>query len=328
MKILFIAGRWAQGIEQTPSLAELKKVADVTITYSQDQAEIQRQAADVEVIITGAPVSAAIIQAAPQLKMIQTTSVGYENIDVAAATAHGAIVCNVLGANANSVAELCFGFILSLARRISAHDRSLRAGGWARVETERQIQIRGSTLGIVGLGSIGSRMAQIGRNGFHLNILACDPYVTDDYAEQFGARLVDLPTLMRESDIITIHTPLNEETHHMIGEKELRLMKPTAIFISAARGPVVDEQALIKILQEGRISGAGLDVYETEPLPQDSPIRRLENVVIVPHIGSTPSALRHMLDVSIQNVLRVAKGQPPLRIQTTHTYYTSPKWNS
>jgi D-3-phosphoglycerate dehydrogenase len=327
VKVLFIAGRWAQGIEQSPSLAELKKVADVEVTYSQDQHEIQRQAADVEVIITGAPVSAAIINAAPKLKMIQTTSVGYENIDVDAATANGVIVCNVVAANANSVAELCFGFILSLARRISAHDRSLRAGGWDRVEPERQVQIRNTTLGIVGLGSIGSRMAQIGKNGFNLHILAHDPYVTEDYAEQFGGRLVDLPTLMRESDIITIHTPLNEETHHLIGEKELRLMKPTAIFISAARGPVVDEQALIRVLQEGRISGAGLDVYETEPLPLDSPLRRLENVVLVPHIGSTPSALRHMLEVSIQNVLRVAKGQSPLRIQTPHTYYTSPRWN-
>jgi len=133
---------------------------------------------------------------------------------------------------------------------------------------------------------------------------------------------------MSESDIITIHTPLNEETRHMIGEKELRLMKPTAIFINPSRGPVVDEQALIKVLQEGRISGAGLDVFETEPLPKDSPLRQLENVVLVPHIGSTPGALRHMLEVSVENVLRVAKGQSPLRIQTPDTYYTSAKWNT
>lgn len=328
MKVLIVAGRWAQAIEQTPSLAELKKLADVEATYTGDQNEVKEKAADVDVIITGAPITADIINAAPKLKMIQTTSVGYERIDVKAATANGVIVCNVVAANANSVAELCFGLILSLARRISAHDRSLRDGGWGRVDLERQVQIRSTTLGIVGLGSIGSRMAQIGKNGFNLNILACDPYITGDRVEQFGGRLVDLPTVMSESDIITIHTPLNEETRHMIGENELRLMKPTAIFINAARGPVVDEQALIKVLQEGRISGAGLDVFETEPLPKDSPLRQLENVVLVPHIGSTPGALRHMLEVSVENVLRVAKGQPPLRIQTPDTYYTSAKWNT
>jgi D-3-phosphoglycerate dehydrogenase len=328
VKVLIVAGRWAQAIEQTPSLAELKKLADVEATYTGDQNEVKEKAADVDVIITGAPITADIINAAPKLKMIQTTSVGYERIDVKAATANGVIVCNVVAANANSVAELCFGLILSLARRISAHDRSLRDGGWGRVDLERQVQIRSTTLGIVGLGSIGSRMAQIGKNGFNLNILACDPYITGDRVEQFGGRLVDLPTVMSESDIITIHTPLNEETRHMIGENELRLMKPTAIFINAARGPVVDEQALIKVLQEGRISGAGLDVFETEPLPKDSPLRQLENVVLVPHIGSTPGALRHMLEVSVENVLRVAKGQPPLRIQTPDTYYTSAKWNT
>lgn len=328
LKVLFVAGRWAQAIEQSPMLAELKKVADVEITYVTGEDEVKAMVSDVDVIITGAPITAKIINAAPKLKMIQTTSVGFDAIDVATAQANGVIICNVAAANANSVAELCFGLILTVARRISAHDRSMRMGGWDRVERERQVQIWHGTLGIVGLGAIGSRMAQIGKNGFNLQILACDPYITGDRAEQFGGRLVDLTTLMKESDIVTIHTPLNNETRHMIGEKELRLLKPTAIFINASRGPVVDEQALIQVLQEGRISGAGIDVYETEPLPKDSPLRKLENVVMVPHIGSTPGALRHMLEVSIENVLRVATGRPPLRIQTPATYYRSPKWKT
>lgn len=326
LKVLFVAGRWAQAIEQSPMLTELKKAADVEITYDTGEDDVAKMVADVEVIITGAPITAKIINAAPQLKMIQTTSVGYDAIDVTTATANGVIVCNVAGANANSVAELCFGLILDVARRISAHDRSMRQSGWDRIERDRQVQIWHSTLGIVGLGNIGSRMAQIGRNGFNLQILACDPYITGDRAEQFGGKLVDLPTLMKESDIVTVHTPLNDETRHMIGLKELQLLKSTAIFINASRGPVVDEQALIQVLQEGRISGAGLDVFETEPLPQDSPLRQLENVVLVPHIGSTSGALRHMLEVSIENVLRVAKGQPPLRIQTPATYHRSAKW--
>jgi phosphoglycerate dehydrogenase-like enzyme len=326
LKVLFVAGRWAQAIEQSPTLAKLKKVADVEVTYVTGEDEVTAMVSDVDVIITGAPITAKIIKAAPKLKMIQTTSVGYDAIDVTAAQANGVIICNVAAANANSVAELCFGLILDVARRIAAHDRSMRKSGWDRVERDRQVQIWHRTLGIVGLGAIGSRMAQIGKNGFNLRILACDPYITGDRAEQFGGQLVDLPTLMKESDIVTVHTPLNDETRHMIGRNELQLLKPTAIFINASRGPVVEEQALIQILQEGRISGAGLDVFETEPLPENSPLRQLENVVMVPHIGSTPGALRHMLEVSIENVLRVAKGQPPLRIQTPATFYRSTKW--
>jgi len=183
-------------------------------------------------------------------------------------------------------------------------------------------------LGIVGLGAIGSRVAQIGRNAFNMRILACDPYIIPDRAEQFGGKLVDMETLLKESDVVTIHTPLNDETHHLVGEKELGLMKPTAILINTSRGPVVDQKALIKTLKEEKISGAGLDVFETEPLEKDSPLRSLDNVVMTPHIGSTPGALRYMLEVAIDNVIRVVEGKEPFRIKTPGTYYNSEKWEA
>jgi phosphoglycerate dehydrogenase-like enzyme len=325
MKILFMAGRWAQNIEESKNYQELIAKAEVELTREEDQSVLAAKAEDVDVIITGAPVSAEIINRAKRLKMIQTTSVGYDRVDVDAATANGVIICNVAEANANSVAELVFGLILDVARRISVHDRSLRGDGWDRIEVERQVEIRGSTLGIIGLGAIGSRVAQIG-NAFNMRILACDPYIIPERAEQFWGKLVDMETLLKESDVVTTHTPLNEETRHFMGEREFSLMKPTAIYINTSRGPVVDEKVLIKVLKQGKISGAGLDVFETEPLEKDNPLRSLENVVMTPHIGSTPGSLSHMLEVAIGNVLRVVEGKAPFRIKTPDTYYTSEKW--
>jgi D-3-phosphoglycerate dehydrogenase len=326
VKVLFVAGRWAQDIEKSERLKELRKHATVEVALSGEEKQLIGKVGDVDVIITGGPITAAIIDAAPKLKMIQTTSVGFEYIDEAAAAAKGVIICNVAGVNANSVVELDFGMILDIARRIGAHNRLIREGGWGRVEVERQVEIRGSTIGIVGLGNIGSRMAQFATQAFNMKVLACDPYITEARAHQFNARLVDMETLFRESDIVTIHVPLNDETRHMITEKLLRLMKTTAIFVSSARGPVVDEKALIRVLQEKRISGACLDVYETEPLPKDSPLRSLDNVSLVPHIGSTPGIMVEMRETAVWNVLRVARGEPPLNVQTPKVYYTSPKW--
>lgn len=326
MKILFIAGRWAQNIEESKNYQALAEKAEVDLTTEEDQSVLAAKAEDVEVIITGAPVSSEMINRAKRLKMIQTTSVGYDRIDVDAAAANGVIICNVAEANANSVAELVFGLILDVARRISAHDRLLRDGGWARYHVERQVEIRGDTLGIIGLGAIGSRVAQIGKSAFNMRILACDPYIIPDRAEQFGGKLVDMETLLKESDVVTTHTPLNEETRHLIGEREFSLMKPTAIFINTSRGPVVDEKALIKALKQEKISGAGLDVFEIEPLEKDNPLRSLDNVVMTPHIGSAPGALSYMVEVAINNVLRVVEGKEPFRIKTPDTYYTSEKW--
>jgi D-3-phosphoglycerate dehydrogenase len=327
LKVLFVAGRWAQDIEKSERLKELRKHARVDVALSGEEKQLIEKVGDVDVIITGGPISAAVINAAPKLKMIQTTSVGFEYIDEGTAAARGVIICNVAGVNANSVVELDFGMILDIARRIGAHNRLMREGGWARVEVERQVEIRNSTIGIVGLGAIGSRMAQFATQGFNMKVLAHDPYITEARAQQFNARLVDLETLFRESDIVSIHVPLNDETRHMIGEKLLRLMKPTAIFVSSARGPIVDEKALIKVLQEKRISGACLDVYEMEPLPKESPLRTLDNVSLVPHIGSTPGIMVEMRETAVWNVLRVASGESPLNVQTPKVYYTSPKWS-
>ena len=326
MKVLFVAGRWAQDIQKSERLNELKKFSDVEISENGDEKTLLGKVKGVDVIITGGPITAPVINASDKLKLVQTTSVGYEYIDEAAAAAKGVIICNVAGVNANSVVELDFGMILDIARRIGAHNRLMREGGWARVEVERQVEIRNSTIGIIGLGAIGSRMAHFAKHAFNMEVLTYDPYITEARAQQFNAKLVDLETLLKESDIVTVHVPLNDETRHMIGEKELSLLKPTAIFVSSARGPIVDEKALIKVLQEKRISGACLDVYEVEPLPKDSPLRTLDNISLVPHIGSTPGIMGEMRETAVWNVIRVVKGQPPMNVQTPKVYFTSPKW--
>jgi D-3-phosphoglycerate dehydrogenase len=335
MKVLFGAGRmtelgWAKEIFPTKRLEELQKVAEVEVTHATDEQTIKEKAKGADIIIAAAtPISAGVIYAAKNLKMIQVPSIGYDHVDAVAASTNGVVICNVGESCANSVAELCFAFILDLARRVSLHDRDMRAGGWAnprRLETDQIVEIRYKTLGIIGLGTIGIRMAQIGKYGFNMRVLASDPFITGDRADLYGAELVDLTTLLKESDVVTVHVPLTPGTRHLISEKELGLMKPNAIFINAARGPVVDEQALIKILHEKRINSAGLDVFEIEPLPKDSPLRKLDNVVIVPHIGGTPSTLKHMYDIAVANVIRVAKGEQPMMIQNIKTYYTSSKW--
>jgi len=323
MKVLFVAGRWAQELEEK---AALENVAELDMIVPENQEQLAEKAKDAEIVITSYPVSAQVMRAAKKLKMIQVTSVGYENIDMDGAAENGIVVCNVAEANADSVAELAFGLIIDLARRVSAHDRLMRAGGWGRVEFERQTEIHGKTLGIIGLGAIGSRMAQIGHLAFHMPVIACDPYITEERADQFYAKLVDMDTVFREADVITVHVPLSEETHHLVKKRHFDLIKPSAIFISSARGPVVDEEALIATLKANKIAGAGLDVFEVEPLPKDSPLRSLENVVIVPHIGSSWPTLQHMRKVAVENVIRVIRGMEPLRVKNPEVYYSSPKW--
>jgi D-3-phosphoglycerate dehydrogenase len=235
MKVLFVAGRWAQDIDKSEKLKELRKYATVEVALSGEEENLIEKVRDIEVIITGGPITDKVIKAGPKLRMIQTTSVGFEYIDGEAAATNGVIICNVAGVNANSVVELDFGMILDIARRIGAHNRLMREGGWARVEPERQVEIHGCTIGIVGLGSIGSRMAQFATQAFDMKVLAYDPYITEAKAHQFRAELVDIGTLFRESDIVTVHVPLNDETHHMITENLLRLLNLQP-FSSAVQG--------------------------------------------------------------------------------------------
>ena len=296
-------------------VSEWKKFAEIEYAESQDEASLIKQIVDADVLAVGSvPVTSEIIEAGKKLKMIQTFSVGYENIDVEAATKAGIMVCNTGGVNAESVAELAWGLILGLARQIPGGDRLMREGKWGRFMSEKHVLVFGKTLGIVGFGAIGRIAGKIGRLAFNMNLLAYDPFVTSETIESFGGTLVSLEKLMKESDVISLHVPLSVDTRHMIGERELRMMKPSAVIVNTSRGAVIDEEALTRALQDNVIGGAGLDVFENEPLSAESPLRKMDNVIIVSHIGSCPEALTKMNIVGVDNVLRFVRAEMPMRI--------------
>ena len=221
-----------------------------------------------------------MIEALPNLKLIATTGMRNAAIDMAACQDRGIAVTGTSG-SATPTPELAMGLILSLARSIPQEGRGMRQGLW---QTTVGRSLNGATLGLLGLGKLGQQVAGYAR-AFNMNLIAWSQNLTAERAAEHGATLVDKATLFRDSDFISIHLVLGERTRGLVGAADLALMKPTAYLINTSRGPIVDETALLKALQEQTIGGAGLDVYGTEPLPADHPIRTLDNAVLTPHLG-------------------------------------------
>jgi glyoxylate reductase len=247
------------------------------------------------------------------LRIVANVAVGYDNIDVAAASKLGILVSNTPGVLTDTTADFAWTLLMAAARRVNEAERFLRAGkfhGWGIMMMLGQ-DIHHKTLGLVGFGRIGQGMARRA-TGFGMRILYFDPVTqADDVAAEVGAEQVNLDLLLRESDFISLHTPLTPDTHHLIGAKELRSMKPSAILINTSRGPVVDEAALAEALREGVIAGAGLDVYEREPDVEPG-LLALENVVLAPHIASASVATRtRMATIAAENVIAVLRGGDP-----------------
>jgi D-3-phosphoglycerate dehydrogenase len=225
-----------------------------------------------------------ILSAADRLKVVGRAGVGVDNIDVESARRRGITVLNAPAGNVISAAEHTLALMLALVRRIPQADASLRAGKWERTRL-RGIELHGKTLGLAGAGRIGSEVAKRAQ-AFAMRVVVYDPYLTAEAAGRLAVELVTLPELLRSADVVSVHTPLTDETRGLIGAEELASMKPTAYLINAARGGVVDEAALIAALRRAELAGAALDVFEEEPLPGDHPLLALENVVLVPHLGA------------------------------------------
>jgi len=258
-----------------------------------------------------------LLQQAKKLRIIAQYAVGYDNIDVECATRLGIYVTNTPGVLTEATAELTWALILAVARRIVEADTFVRWGEWWRTRTGWHphmvlgVELKGKTLGIIGFGRIGSRVAEIGK-AFGMKIVYYDHTRNEALEKQLGAEYRDLDTLLREADIVSIHVPLTKETYHMIDEERLRKMKRTAILINTARGAVVDTNALVKALSEGWIAGAGLDVFEQEPLPPSHPLTAFKNVVLVPHIGSATYESRHaMAELVAENLIAFYEGREP-----------------
>lgn len=257
-------------------------------------------------------VDAELLDHAPRLKVVSQMAVGFDNIDVEACTARGIPVGNTPGVLTETTADLAFGLLLATARRLVEADRVTRSGGW---KTWSPMFLTGpdvhhAVLGIVGMGRIGVEVARRAR-GFQMEILYADARANPDAEQEFGAKRVSLEELLQAADFVTLHTPLTPATHHLIGARELAMMKPSAILINTSRGPVVDQNALVEALRNGTIRAAGLDVYEEEPLPPDHALAAMENVVLLPHIGSASIATRmKMAKLAVENLLAGLSGRP------------------
>lgn len=255
-----------------------------------------------------------VMDAGKQLKVISNYAVGYNNIDVEAATERGIYVTNTPGILTETTADCAFALLMAIARRIPEADRHVRAKKWVHAWGPSMFagfDIHSKTLGILGLGRIGSAIARRAK-GFNMKIIYHDVYRREDLEEKLGVEYMSRDDVLAEADFITLHVPLTEETHHMIGRGELQTMKKTAFLINTSRGPVVDETALHKALREGDIAGAGLDVFEREPIDPDSPLLQLDNIVLTPHIASASIETRtRMAVVAATNLVSVLQGKDP-----------------
>ena len=270
---------------------------------------------DKEGIIGWFALTKEFMDVAPKLRVMATSSVGYDHIDVAEATKRGVIVCNTPDVLTDTTADLAFSLLMSAARRIAEGDRLIRAGLWGKPGVNASLlgrDIHHATLGVIGMGRIGAAFALRGL-GFHMKVLYYDAYRRKDLEEKYGYEYVDVDTLLRQSDFVSLHVNLSDETKGMINAEAFAKMKPTAILVNASRGPVVDEAALIEALTAKRIAGAGLDVFEKEPVSPDNPLLKLDNVVLAPHLGSATQQTRDaMAELAVTNVLNVLTGKAPL----------------
>ncbi len=243
--------------------------------------------ADAVIVRSKPRITRRVIEAAGKLKIIARAGVGLDNIDLEAAKEKGIEVVNAPAAPTQSVAELAIGLMLAVARKIAFADRKMREGVWAKKQA-MGVELKGKTLGVIGMGRIGSTVARIAHHGFGMKIIYYDARrCPKEIEKELKAKCVSLEELLKEADIVTLHVPLVPATRHLINENRLKLMKKNAILINTARGGVVDTNALVKALKEGWIAGAGLDVYEEEPLPPGHTLTKLDNVVLTPHIGSS-----------------------------------------
>ena len=259
------------------------------------------------------PLSDDILARLPQLKLIVTTGMWNASLDIEAAWQRGIVVCGTSSIQSGTP-ELTWLLILALARRLPQEQASISGAGW---QTGLGVDLEGSTLGILGLGKIGLRIAQVG-NSFGMRVLAWSENLTAARASAAAAALVPKDVLLREADFVTVHMKLSERTRGLIGARELSLMKPSAYLVNTSRGPIVSETALIEALLAGRIAGAGLDVFDREPLPAAHPLRRLPNAIVTPHIGYVTARSYALFYSQVVENIRAWIGGAPIRLLSSN----------
>jgi len=282
---------------------------EVITEHIADVDELSARLARSEVIVAmreRTPFPEGTLALLPQLRLLVTTGMSNASIDLAAAAAGGVTVCGTGGAG-NAMPELTLGMIIALLRNFAAEDAAVRAGRWQHTIG---VGLAGRTLGVVGLGRLGTPVARLAQ-AFGMGVIAWSPNLTSERAAVHGVRAVTKQQLFEQSDVVTIHMPLSERSRGLIGREELSLMRPTAYLINTSRGPIVDERALVQALVERRIAAAGLDVYDIEPLPVDHVLRTLPNTLLLPHIGYvTTDAYAVFYADAVADILAWAEGAP------------------
>ncbi len=305
MRVLVSDPLAEEGIRRLETAAEV----DVITNLSQEELIERIKGYDALVIRSGTKVTADVINAADRLKVIARAGVGVDNVDVDAATKKGIIVVNAPGGNTISAAEHTIAMMLALARNIPQAHASVRRGEWNR-KKYTGVEVYNKTLGIIGLGRIGTEVAKR-MKAFGMRILAYDPFITESKAAELGIKLASLEEIYRESDFITVHTPLTPETRNMIDEPQIKLMKPTVRIINCARGGIINEAALAKAVAENRIAGAAVDVYTKEP-PVGNPLLEQEKIITTPHLGaSTAEAQINVALAVADQIIAISRGQLP-----------------
>ena len=300
---------WVESSLNEHALARLDEVTEIIIAENQ----ICPPGVDAAIITSGPTADGAFMdRSGAALKVIARPGIGVDNIDITAATERGILVVNTPDAPTESTAEHAVALMLALSKRVVAGDMSLRGTEVSRSQL-LGTEARGRVVGVVGFGRIGRRVAEICAQGLKMRVIAYDPYVDPEQTVTSGVEMVDdLGTLLARADFVTLHTALTPETKGLIGEPELRQMQSGAYLINVSRGPIVDETALIRVLEEGHLAGAGLDVFDPEPPAPDNPLLRVANVVATPHVGSfTDSGTEAMHSGAVEQVLQVLRGERP-----------------
>lgn len=308
MKVLIADQINQKGIEELEEVAEV--VARTDITPEELVSDIKDF--DAIVVRSRTQVTREVIEAAPALKIIARAGVGVDNVDVEAATEKGVMVVNAPESTSITVAEHTMGLVLSMSRKIAIADKSVKDGKWEKSRF-MGMELNGKTLGIVGMGRIGSQVV-IRAKAFGMDVMVYDPYITPEAAAELGVEVVDLETLLKNADVITIHVPLTPETKYLISNPQFKIMKENAIIVNCARGGIIKEADLYDALKADEIGGAALDVYEKEP-PKENPLLELDNVVLTPHIAaSTSEAQRDAAIIVAREIKKVFQGESPKNV--------------
>ena len=286
---------------------------ELVLVYPQTEDELIEAVKDADVIaFTATPITARVIDSLEKCKLIIRYGVGYDNVDWKAAAAKGIYVCNAQTYGTHDVGEHAAALLMAASKLIAQNDAIIRKDGWGIAG--QGTRLYGKTIGYIGLGRI-ARVTCSVTNGLGMKAITYDPYASKEIIDEYKATSVDLETLLKESDFISVHAPLTEESRHMLSTEQFRKMKNTAVVINTSRGALIDEEALIKALEDGEIAGAGLDVYEKEPFDADSKLRFMDNVVLTSHIAfNTAEAMIDLHKEVTADIVRVLKGERPVNV--------------